>query len=76
MTGSADKTLKFWDFELIPDPDSKESGKRLTVVHKRTLQMSDDVLCVKYSPDQRLLAVALLDSTVKVFFADTLKVCS
>ncbi|XP_033635246.1 WD repeat-containing protein 3-like [Asterias rubens] len=73
VTGSADKTLKFWDFELIPDPDSKESGKRLTVVHKRTLQMSDDVLCVKYSPDQRLLAVALLDSTVKVFFADTLK---
>ena len=26
------------------------------------------------SPDHRLLAVALLDNTVKVFFADTLKV--
>lgn len=27
-----------------------------------------------FSPNQRLLAVSLLDSTVKVFFADTLKV--
>lgn len=36
--------------------------------------MSEDVLAVKYSPDHRLLAVALLDCTVKVFFADTLKV--
>ena len=36
--------------------------------------MSEDVLGVRYSPDQRLLAVALLDCTVKIFFADTLKV--
>ena len=35
--------------------------------------MTDDVLAVKYSPDGRLLAVSLLDSTVKVFFQDTLK---
>lgn len=35
--------------------------------------MSDDVLAVKYSPDGRLLAVSLLDSTVKVFHEDTLK---
>ena len=47
--------------------------KRLTLVHTRTLQLSDDVLCVKLSPDGRLLVVALLDSTVKVFFVDTLK---
>lgn len=35
--------------------------------------MTDDVLAVKYSPDARFLAVALLDSTVKIFFSDTLK---
>lgn len=35
--------------------------------------MTDDVLAVKYSPDGRFLAVALLDSTVKVFYQDTLK---
>ena len=35
--------------------------------------MTDDVLAVKYSPDGRFLAVSLLDSTVKVFYADSLK---
>ena len=48
--------------------------KRLSLSHVRTLKMSEDVLVVKYTPDQRLLAVALLDCTVKVFFSDTLKV--
>lgn len=39
--------------------------------------MSDDVLCVRYShtkdPARLLVAVALLDCTVKVFFDDSLK---
>jgi U3 small nucleolar RNA-associated protein 12 len=35
--------------------------------------MTEDVLSVRYSPNSKLLAVALLDSTVKVFFQDTLK---
>ena len=39
----------------------------------RTLKMTDDVLSVRYSPNGKLLAVALLDSTVKVFYQDTLK---
>ena len=39
----------------------------------RTLKMTDDVLGVRYSPNGKLLAVALLDSTVKVFYQDTLK---
>lgn len=42
--------------------------------HTRTLQLEEDVLCVKFSPDHRLLAVSLLDCTVKVFYTDTLKV--
>jgi U3 small nucleolar RNA-associated protein 12 len=45
----------------------------MALVHIKTLKMTDDVLVVKYSPDGRLLAVALLDSTVKVFYQDTLK---
>lgn len=35
--------------------------------------MTDEVLSVRYSPNGRFLAVALLDSTVKVFYQDTLK---
>ncbi|KAI4898120.1 hypothetical protein NFI96_015384 [Prochilodus magdalenae] len=72
VTGGADKTVKFWDFELIKDNESGPK-KRLTVKHTRTLQLDEDVLCVRYSPDQRLLAVSLLDCTVKIFYTDTLK---
>ncbi|XP_014020285.2 WD repeat-containing protein 3 [Salmo salar] len=71
VTGGTDKRVKFWEFELIMDKDAAQ--KRLTVKHMRTLQLDEDVLCVKYSPDQRLLAVSLLDCTVKVFYTDTLK---
>lgn len=35
--------------------------------------MTEDVLSVRYSPNGKLLAVALLDSTVKVFYQDSLK---
>lgn len=47
--------------------------KTLSMTHVKTLKMTDDVLAVKYSPDGRFLAVSLLDSTVKVFHADSLK---
>ncbi|KAM4608896.1 WD repeat-containing protein 3 [Polymixia lowei] len=71
VTGGADKAVKFWEFELVKDQES--SLKRLTVKHTRTLQLEEDVLCVKFSPNHRLLAVSLLDCTVKVFYTDTLK---
>lgn len=45
----------------------------MSLVHVRTLKMTDDVLSVRYSPNGKFLAVALLDSTVKVFYQDTLK---
>lgn len=47
---------------------------RLSVKQTRVLQLDEDVLCVSYSPNQKLLAVSLLDCTVKVFYVDTLKV--
>ncbi|XP_055954643.1 WD repeat-containing protein 3 [Patella vulgata] len=71
LTGSSDKTVKFWNFELVNQEGS--SSKRLTVQHSRTLKMEEEVMCAKYSPDNRLFAVSLLDNTVKVFFVDTLK---
>lgn len=111
VSGSADKDVKFWDFEMketdvgsqmvkdrmgvervvsplaalcfpaLPRAESFVAGysssqfksKALALVHTRTLKMTDDVLSVRYSPDGRLLAVALLDATVKVFYQDTLK---
>jgi U3 small nucleolar RNA-associated protein 12 len=37
------------------------------------LKLSEDVLAVRYTPDQKLVAVALLDRTIKVFFTNSLK---
>ncbi|XP_038657917.1 WD repeat-containing protein 3 [Scyliorhinus canicula] len=71
VTGSADKLVKFWEFELAKDENSTQT--RLSLNHIRTLQLDEDILSVCYSPNQRLLAVSLLDCTVKVFYTDTLK---
>lgn len=46
---------------------------RLRLQHTRTLKLAEDILAVRYTPDQKLVAVALLDQTIKIFFANTLK---
>jgi len=75
ITGSADKSVKFWNFEIVQEeiPGTKRTIPRLKLVQSRILKVNDDVLCVQFSPDSRLLAVSTLDNTVKVFFVDSLK---
>ncbi|KAF8477012.1 WD40-repeat-containing domain protein [Kalaharituber pfeilii] len=75
VTGSADKTAKFWNFEVVQEeiPGTKRTTPRLKLVHKRTLKMEDDILAVRYTPNGKHIAVALLDNTVRIFFTDTLK---
>ncbi|KLU87365.1 DOM34-interacting protein 2 [Magnaporthiopsis poae ATCC 64411] len=75
ITGSADKTAKFWDFRIIQEPvlGTSRTIPKLKLVQTRVLKVSDDILSLRYSPDAKMLAVALLDSTVKVFFTDSLK---
>lgn len=75
VSGSADKTAKFWNFEVVQEPilGTKRTTSKLTLNHTKTLKVSDEILSLRLSPDSRLLAVALLDHTVKVFFIDSLK---
>ncbi|KAJ3108737.1 hypothetical protein HDU97_000135 [Phlyctochytrium planicorne] len=68
-TGGGDKEVKFWEFGLAEDGKKK----RLTLTHTRTLRLTDDVLAVAHSHSSPVLAVSLLDSTVKVFHMETLK---
>lgn len=72
VTGGGDSTVKFWSFELIADPNN-ENQKILSLIHKKTLQLEENVLSVKVTPDGKYVACALLDSTVKIFFMDTFK---
>ena len=75
VTGSADKSAKFWDFKVVQEEilGTTRTTPKLTLVQKRTFKVTDDILSIRYSPDGRLLAVATLDNTVKVFFVDSLK---
>ena len=75
VSGSADKSAKFWNFQVVQEeiPGTKRTTPRLKLVHTRTLKVNDDILSLRFSPDARLLAVSLLDNTVKVFFVDSLK---
>ncbi|KAK7408664.1 beta transducin [Neonectria punicea] len=75
VSGSADKTAKFWDFKIIQEEvlGTTRTTPKLKLVASRVLKVSDDILSLKFSPDAKLLAVALLDNTVKVFFVDSLK---
>ena len=82
VTGGADKELKFWEWELGGVDEENDSGDgkhtetsstdlRLSLV--KTVTMTDDVLCVKISPNGKFVAVALLDATIRVFFLETMK---
>lgn len=71
ISGSADKTIKFWDWCLTDGDDAEAS--HLSIECSQTLTMTDDVLSVKFTPNGSLLLAALLDSTVKAYFADSLK---
>lgn len=75
VTGSADKSAKFWNFQVVEEEVLGTTRKlaKLTLVHTRTLKVADDILAVRFSPDSRLLAVSTLDSTIKVFFLDSMK---
>ena len=75
VTGSADKSAKFWQFKVIQEQvlGTERTSPSLTLVHTRTLKLNDDILSLRFSPDGRLIAISTLDMTVKVFFLDTLK---
>ncbi|KAG5043813.1 hypothetical protein JHK87_007728 [Glycine soja] len=71
VTGSADHDVKFWEYQIKQKPG--QAAKQLIVSNVSTMKMNDDALVVAISPDAKYIAVALLDSTVKVHFADTFK---
>lgn len=78
VTAGGDATVKFWAFELVDvaqddDALSLPNRKVLSLLHKNTLKLEETVQCVGVSANGKFIAVGLLDSTVKLFFVDTLK---
>jgi U3 small nucleolar RNA-associated protein 12 len=76
-TGGADKFVKFWNFEGDDETENQNQGDKVRVELDKQLKMESDVLCLCYnhqkSSDKLLVAIGLLDNTVKLFFEDSMK---
>ena len=75
VSGGADKCARFWNFKIVQEEilGTTRTTPRLRLAQARRLEVADDILSLRFSPNARYLAVALLDNTVKVFFVDSLK---
>ena len=75
VTASADKKLKFWAWDLVQNEEAGSllPANKLAISHVKSFDLSDDALACKFSKNGKYLAVALLDSTVKVFVVDSMK---
>eukprot|EP00981_Chlorochromonas_danica_P009071 scaffold2470_cov158-Ochromonas_danica.AAC.11 len=69
-TASADKMVKFWNFEIAADGS-------LRIAYDRQLVTPSDILCVRYNhsktPQNLMVAIAQLDHNIRIFFHDSLK---
>lgn len=70
VTGGNDKLVKFWRFKV---EENYMGVPLMRFKHHRTLELAEDVLSVKISPDTRFVAVSLLNNNIQVVFFDTLK---
>eukprot|EP00818_Percolomonas_sp_WS_P000897 CAMPEP_0117435616 /NCGR_PEP_ID=MMETSP0759-20121206/574_1 /TAXON_ID=63605 /ORGANISM="Percolomonas cosmopolitus, Strain WS" /LENGTH=981 /DNA_ID=CAMNT_0005227171 /DNA_START=299 /DNA_END=3242 /DNA_ORIENTATION=- len=71
ITGSSDQNIKLW--ELVVKKDEESEASFVGLEHEHSLQMTDDVQTAKISANGKFVAIALLDSTVKIFYLDSLK---
>ncbi len=57
VSGSADKEVKFWEWAIVEQDGTQ--ARQLTVNNTRTLKMTDEVLCVRISPNGMLRCAIL-----------------
>lgn len=75
ITGGNDKKVKFWNFAVHQEevPGTAAVITTLKLAHTQTLELTDEVLCVRVSGDAKFLAISLLNNNVQVIFLDSLK---
>ena len=57
----------------LSDSSFEEAHRVREVEERRALKMPDDVLCVAIDPAGKHVAVGMIDSTIKIFFLDSLE---
>eukprot|EP01126_Amoeba_proteus_P047323 TRINITY_DN5394_c0_g1_i7.p1 TRINITY_DN5394_c0_g1~~TRINITY_DN5394_c0_g1_i7.p1 ORF type:complete len:712 (+),score=151.18 TRINITY_DN5394_c0_g1_i7:71-2206(+) len=78
ITASSDKILAFWTFQLVTEKHvGGESvgivSRQLKFESSKTVEMPAGIFCARYSKDGKYLVLGLMDNTVRVYFADSLK---
>lgn len=71
-TGGSDKEVKFWEIEVVAREDNPALN-RMSLVLAETLGLTEEILAMCFSPNEQLLAIAQLDSTIKVFQTQSMK---
>jgi len=67
VSGSADKSVKLWTVSL-GTAKSERKERKIQLILLKKLETTDDVLFSMISPNGKLIAFSLLDSTIKVNF--------
>ena len=66
LSGGADKTIAFWT-PREPKPNV------VKLEEERRHELSDDVLCARFTPEGKHVVAALLDASIRILFSDSLK---
>lgn len=73
VCGSEDQTLRIFNYTWSRVADDGQTRTELKLVEDRQIKFQDGITCARVSSNQKLVAVALLDSTVRIHFLDTFK---
>jgi len=72
FSGGSDKILASWEFELVQNEENP-LNKRLTIQCVNSMEMPDGIFAIKFSPNGKFIAVALMDNTIRIYFVDSMK---
>lgn len=73
ITGSEDQTMKIFNYVWDNYEEDGQTRVKLKLEEDRQMKFQEGITSIKVSANQKLVAIALLDSTVRVHFLDTLK---
>jgi len=71
MSAGADKTMKVWSLGVVEREEG--GGKRVCLIGQNSIEMEDDVMAISISNCGKFIALALLDTTVRILHADSYK---
>lgn len=69
VSGSADKNVKLWHIANIKKKIMATEAEEVTTAKNTILAHDKDINCVKFSPNEKLIATASQDRSIKVNFA-------